>query len=304
MVTLAIAIIPNEDTNDIAWFIQLCALHGINFDCALFTDRGHIISAVRQLTLTTNLKFNLMFCLQHLKRNVWHKFPALKEPPMNEKVKTLLEKAAKAETSTKFLDSFFEFLSFVITTQGSTMAMDVAQYLLSIDPSHWTIMANNKRMFCSEIHSKHVNQLFHHLTAAVKLEQHLSPGNDDNGWIHDMDDMQLAQKILEFENMSVEDAPHVTQVLFNNFRKCPCCGENKNNVAKSIGGKCLCNCVCLPKGQKHRTIFSCGLPIRIMLGACQAPQHGSCVLLGLLLASFWWTSFWWPWQAASSPAAP
>merc|ERR1711884_185575 len=84
--------------------------------------------------------------------------------------------------------------------------MDVAQCLLSIDPSHWTIMANNKRMFCSEIHSKHVNQLFHHLTAAVKLEQHLSPGNDDNGWIHDMDDMQLAQKILEFENMSVEDA--------------------------------------------------------------------------------------------------
>ena len=160
---------------------------------------------------------------------------------MNEKVKTLLEKAAKAETSTKFLDSFFEFLSSVITTQGSTMAMDVAQHLLSIDPSHWTIMANNKRMFCSEIHSKHVNQLFHHLTAAVKLEQHLSPGNDDNGWIHDMDDMQLAQKILKFENMSVEDAPHVTQVLFNNFRKCPRYGENKNNVAESVGGKCLRN---------------------------------------------------------------
>ena len=241
IVTLAIAIIPNEDTNNIAWFIQLCALHGIDFDCALFTDRGHIISAVRQLTLTTNLKFNLMFCLQHLKRNVWHKFPALKEPPMNEKVKTLLEKAAKAETSAKFLNSFFEFLSFVITTQGSTMAMDVAQYLLSIDPSHWTIMANNKRMFCSEIHSKHVNQLFHHLTAAVKLEQHLSPGNDDNGWIHDMDDMQLAQKILEFENMSVEDAPHVTRVLFKNFRKCPRYGENKNNVAESVGSKYLRN---------------------------------------------------------------
>ena len=135
-----------------------------------------------------------MFCLQHLKRNVWHKFPALKEPPMNQQVKTLLEKAARAQTSSKFLDSFCDFLSVVISNEGSTTAMNVAQHLLSIDPSHWTIMANNKRMFCSEIHSKCVNQLFRHLTAAVKLEQHLMPENNDNGLILDIDDMQLAQK--------------------------------------------------------------------------------------------------------------
>ena len=237
-VVLATAIIPNEDVNNIAWFIQLCSLHGIDFDCALFTDRGHIISAVRQLTSLTKLKFNLMFCLQHLKRNVWHKFTELKKSPLKEKVKALLEKASRAETSAKFLEPFFEFFSLVITREGSTMAMNVARYLLlSIHPSHWTTMANNNQTFCDTGHSKSVNQLFDHLTAAVNLEEHLMSEINDNGEMPDK--MQLAQHILHLESQRHQNAPCVIQDVFQNSRKCPRHDENKNNVAESQGNSSI-----------------------------------------------------------------
>ena len=122
------------------------------------------------------------------------------------------------------------------------MAMDIAQHLLSVNPSHWTIIANNKRVFCSEIHSKHVNQLFHHLTAAVELEQHLLPGDDDNGWIHHVDNMQLAQKFSSLR-MSQLKMHHVSLEFCSKISGNVLVMAKKNNVAKSIGGKCLCNCV-------------------------------------------------------------
>ena len=74
---LAFAVIPVENADHISWFLQLCAVHGVDFDCALFTDQGPLLSAVKFLTETTTLKFSLMFCLQHLIRNVRHKFPEL-----------------------------------------------------------------------------------------------------------------------------------------------------------------------------------------------------------------------------------
>ena len=91
-------------------------------------------------------------------------------------------------------------------------------------------MANNKHVLCSEIHSKHVNQLCHHSRAAFKLEQHLMLGNNCNGWI--VVDMQLVQKILEFESDSVENTSCVTQLLFKNFRKCLTLHKTMSNLGE------------------------------------------------------------------------
>ena len=174
-VVLANAIIPNENVNNIGWFLQLCALHGVNFDCALFADRGHIVTAAKQLTLQTNLRFNLMHCVQHLKRNAWHKFPLLKEAQVDASVQTgtLLEGVSKAKSTDTFFRKFYDFLSKVVSRGGAELTMNLARYLLSIDPMHWTVIANNGQLFSNETHLKHVNNLLHTLQVALKLEQHL-----------------------------------------------------------------------------------------------------------------------------------
>ena len=88
------------------------------------------------------------------------------------------------------------------------MAVNVARHLLlSIHPSHWTTMANNNQTFCDTGHSKSVNQLFDHLTAAVNLEEHLMSEINDNGEMPDK--MQLAQHILHLESQRLENAPCV-----------------------------------------------------------------------------------------------
>ena len=65
IILLAFAIIPVEDTNNIAWFLQLCVRHGIDFSsCPLFTDRGPLLSAVSRLS-AVGFNANIMMCLQH-----------------------------------------------------------------------------------------------------------------------------------------------------------------------------------------------------------------------------------------------
>ena len=220
----------------ISWFIQLCALHGINFDCTMFTDRGHLLSAAKWLSSMTNLEFNLMCCIQHLKRNVFHKFPVFKEPHLSKKVKLLLETATKAETSFTFIRSFHEFSSQVTPLAGSTAAMSVAQCLLSIDPMHWSTMANNKSLFCESDHLQVTKQLHHHLASAVEFEVFLTSNNNDNFEL--LDDIDIHNQIALIHGLCFGDAP-VHHDHHNNSRKCSCCGENKNNVGDSTGSMCF-----------------------------------------------------------------
>ena len=141
---------------------------------------------------------------------------------MDNMVKLLLEKASRAETSVMFLESFIEFLSSVVTRNGSKLARDVAQYLLSIDPSHWSIMANNEKYEPDE-HLKRVNQVFLHLTTAVTLEDHLMPENKNKGQSFIVNVNELACHILDLEIVSAEDksAPIAFRDLFQNSRPCP-----------------------------------------------------------------------------------
>ena len=158
---------------------------------------------------------------------------------MEGQVKVLMETASVAKNSDMFVESFFKFLSFVVAKEGSTLARDVARYLLSIDPIHWTIMANNKRMFSASNHLDSVKQLCCHLSVAVKLEEHLMSEIKSNG--RSPDSWQLAEHIFHLENLPADDEPFVIHDLFQNFRQCCRHGETKNNIAESFGSVFLNN---------------------------------------------------------------
>ena len=254
IVELAHAIIPKEDANNMAWFLQLCALHGVDFDCALFTDRGHIISAVKKLTSATGLRFNLMYCVQHLKRNVWHKFPILKtfqsetnqdgtrEKDDYSKVGTLLEKASKAKDPGQFFNLFIECLKQLIAHAGSesgcTLALNVARYLLAIDPMHWTVMANNADVYCQQRHMNNVVLLLRQLAVAVKLAEWLASEKENDV---DRNANESVEQIILFESdvLSDDGFSFSFSDSFQNHRQCPRCNENKNNRAESMGNKHL-----------------------------------------------------------------
>ena len=42
---LSFAIIPAKDADSMCWFLQLCALHGMDMNCALFADQGPLLLA-------------------------------------------------------------------------------------------------------------------------------------------------------------------------------------------------------------------------------------------------------------------
>ena len=142
-VTYAFAIIPVEDTNNIAWFLQLCLLHGIDFDCALFTDQGPLLSAANGISRRFKVKFNLMLCLQHLLRNIFHKFPDLKEHgPKNIVTHSVNEAASSGE-----MNNFFEIINRMVYSLFQLsipllIAVEMIVYILQINPSHWTVFAN------------------------------------------------------------------------------------------------------------------------------------------------------------------
>ena len=107
---LAIGIIPVENIDHISWFLQLCALHGIDLNCALFTDRGPLLSAARYLHESTTLKLSLMFCLEHVKRNICHKFDEIKKEDSKKSVKKMIGVEVYPLLATDDVDTFLSNL--------------------------------------------------------------------------------------------------------------------------------------------------------------------------------------------------
>jgi hypothetical protein len=76
-VLCVIAIILIEDTNHIAWVIQMCWRHGMDLQCCLFTDQGPLLAAARTLFEKFRIKLKLQLCLQHIIRCIRAMFPKL-----------------------------------------------------------------------------------------------------------------------------------------------------------------------------------------------------------------------------------
>ena len=144
-VVYAFGIIPTEDTNNISWFLQLCVLHGIDFNCALFTDQGPLLSAANAISQRfPQVKFNLMLCLQHLIRNIIHRFPDFKKGELKSALSSSVDNASSARNMDEF---FFHIDTMVERFLDSSAACiqtvcDMTFYILRIDPCHWTVFAN------------------------------------------------------------------------------------------------------------------------------------------------------------------
>ena len=142
---LAFGIIPSEDTNSVAWFLQMCAKHGIDYaKSPLFTDQGPLLSAARILTDRYDYTFIIMLCLQHLLRNVRHKFPEYTKGLFGTTVETSLRQANQVTS----MEAFFDVLTGIVEYCANVYHHDIdnvvklglciAQY----HPSHWTTFAN------------------------------------------------------------------------------------------------------------------------------------------------------------------
>ena len=179
-VTYAFAIISTEDTNNIAWFLQLCLLHGINFDCALFTDQGPLLSAANVITERLKIKFNLMLCLQHLLRNIFHMFPEFKDyAPKNIVTNSINEASASGS-----MNSFFETINRMIYSLNELMiplelVAKMTRYILQIHPSHWTVFANTPLYNKSNYESERKNLLIKIFSASF-LENNFETHKHDS----------------------------------------------------------------------------------------------------------------------------
>jgi len=146
----AFAILPIEDTNHIAWFLQMCLRHGLDLDCALFTDQGPLLAAARVLFKEFKLRFNLMLCLQHIFRNIRHYFKSLFPKKvvtdLSESFTVALHNASMAETMESFFEYFMQMVSDLVLVDVARVnqVIQMALYILKFDPSHWTVFASRR----------------------------------------------------------------------------------------------------------------------------------------------------------------
>ena len=146
IILLAFGIIPVEDTNNIAWFLQLCVRHGIDFsDCPLFTDRGPLLAAVRKLD-TVGFNVNIMICLQHFIQNIRHNHPHFFKN--KHEAGLLIENAVHNASEVLTVEHFFVVFRTLVSqllklcSDQLNSIVELMSYVLQTHPSHWTIVGN------------------------------------------------------------------------------------------------------------------------------------------------------------------
>ena len=210
IIDFGFGVVPAENANHLAWFLQMCALHNTDFNCALFTDRGPLTSAVKLLTQHTKLEFSLMFCLQRLKRNVRHRFPLLfsKAEP-NRVMSRSLEAASDTMDLQMFMDCFCIMFQISIRNKDSEFDIDVAKYIFGMHPSHWTVLGNSVS-FDEGKFTKSINKMLQQLHAAKLLKQQLNLQRNDDEPIRERDKHHFVSLIETCNSQSLRDAPTLT----------------------------------------------------------------------------------------------
>ena len=144
-VFLAFGIIPSEDTNSVGWFLQMCSRHGIDYaKSPLFTDQGPLLSAARILTQQYEYTFIIMLCLQHLLRNVRHKFLDYVKGAGSNFVELSLRHANQVTS----MEDFFDILTAIVDhialcfPEEIDNVVKMGLYIAQYHPSHWTTFAN------------------------------------------------------------------------------------------------------------------------------------------------------------------
>ena len=234
----AFAIFPIEDTNNIAWFLQMCLRHGLDLDCALFTDQGPLLAAARILFEKFKLRFNLMLCLQHIFRNIRHKFkdlfPKKVVSNLSESFMVALHNASMAETMESFFEYFMQMVTDLVSVDvtRANAVVDMGLYILKFDPSHWTVFANTLQ-FSRDDYKEKLLKFVAHLFSINFLCRNYNP-NDHN------DLQSIIEIIAQSEALGNDEAKKwVPKDIFVNAHPCPRFNISKTNMAESIASLML-----------------------------------------------------------------
>lgn len=160
VIWLAYATVPDEDCNHMSWFLLMlirAEYDILNFPT--FSDRGHLLAAVRAIYVSYGWEISVKFCVEHIIRNMVHKFKVKGDTlvvVLRRCVMSIQAAGYLVQSSQRYDELASAFLC------GPQMAL----YLLGIDPVHWTIVGNKETTDQDEL-KKHRLVLLRKYTAVV-----------------------------------------------------------------------------------------------------------------------------------------
>ena len=260
IVILSFAIIPTEDTDSICWFLQLCALHGIDMNCALFTDQGPLLSAVRQLRDKILVKFCLMLCLQHLIRNIRHKFPTLiKYDGTLDKsiIQAHMDEAADSENMVSFFHAIDKMVNGLCQVGADVeIVVDMVFYVLRVHPSHWTVFGNAPS-FVHFTYKSTAREFLGRLSAVKLFSENIEQlQNTDSEFDPNLQVLVTVLKSSYREGRSFAASFDSKKIYHNNNLCCPRYNNKRNNAAESLHSLYLQhNLRCKPPAESFRLLL-------------------------------------------------
>lgn len=124
-ITIAVALVPAEDTENYSWFLRQVRQAGLFFaGVPLFCDRS---TALLSIALAFDL--NLKYCTLHIIRNVAHKFGRLKQQDMN-----YIWRLQACDSVDKY--------KICLGQIEQDLGLAVRRYLEEIEPARWCLYAN------------------------------------------------------------------------------------------------------------------------------------------------------------------
>ena len=233
---LAFGIIPVEDTNNIAWFLQLCVRHGIDFsDCPLFTDRGPLLAAVRKLDMV-GFKVNIMICLQHFIRNIRHNHPHFFKN--KHEAGLLIENAVHNASEVLTVEHFFVVFRTLVSqllklcSDQLNSIVELMAYVLQTHLSHWTIVGNTI-IFKDHDYLIQYRLFFKELLSSLYLKENTCADNHTHQY----------KEMLDAANNhgNTQSLLMCPKKIHNNCQKCATYYNTKTNMAESMAGLMLHN---------------------------------------------------------------
>jgi hypothetical protein len=144
-VPLAYGWVPCEGVvANLCWFMQMVVRAGFPLSkIPIFTDRGHLLNAAAVLAVV-GIHLNLKYCLIHLISNISHNFKlsGLTFSAQRTVIRARVFAIQASQSPHRFVENMQDLVS---SLPDDNLGLRVSIYLLSVDPLHWIVFANNKR---------------------------------------------------------------------------------------------------------------------------------------------------------------
>lgn len=136
---LACGWVPNESIDSFVFIIRSLHSSGIDVEgVPIFTDRGHLLGAVRVLLTSFGIHISVKYCLEHIWRNVCHKFLFNPDAKEIQALRNVIADMQRARNVGAFIEACRD-----VTALMRERGAEIVQYLMEgIHPRHWTVFGN------------------------------------------------------------------------------------------------------------------------------------------------------------------